>query len=75
MGLGSELVHAALAIALAESERLGCAGVIVDALPEAVRFYERFGFSPMRVVAGTGARRPRPTLMWLGIGTVRRAMG
>lgn len=75
MGLGSELVHAALAIALAESERVGCAGVIVDALPEAVRFYERFGFSPIGVVAGTGARRPRPTLMWLGIGTVRRAIG
>lgn len=72
-GLGSELVRAALTIALAESERVGCAGVIVDALPAAVDFYERFGFRPVGVVAGAGAARPRPTLMWLGIGTVRCA--
>ncbi|MHB1477779.1 MAG: GNAT family N-acetyltransferase [Coriobacteriia bacterium] len=73
MGLGGELVRAALTIALAESERVGCAGVIVDALPSAVGFYERFGFRPVAVQAGKGAARPRPTLMWLGIGTVRRA--
>lgn len=73
VGLGSELVRAALTIALGESERVGCAGVIVDALPEAVGFYERFGFTPMGVQAGAGAVRPRRTLMWLGIGTVRQA--
>ncbi|MDO8848930.1 MAG: GNAT family N-acetyltransferase [Coriobacteriia bacterium] len=73
IGLGSELVRAVLTIALAESERVGCAGVIVDALPEAVGFYERFGFRTMEVRAGAGAARPRPTLMWLGMGTVRRA--
>jgi len=72
-GLGSELVRAALTIALAESERVGCAGVIVDALPGVVAFYERFGFRPLDVRAGAGATRPRPTLMWLGIGTIRRA--
>jgi len=75
MGLGSELVRAALVIALGESERVGCAGVIVDALPEAVGFYERFGFRPMEVRVGAGAVRPRPTLMWLGIGTIRQAAG
>ena len=73
MGLGSELVHAALAIALAESERVGRAGVVVDALPEAVGFYERFGFSPLTVRVGVGATRRRPTLMWLGMGTVSKA--
>jgi len=73
MGLGSELVRAALMIALAESERVGCAGVIVDALSEAVGFYARFGFRPVVVHVGAGAARPRPTVMWLGIGTVRRA--
>jgi len=73
MGLGSELVRAALMITLAESERVGCAGVIVDALHEAVGFYERFGFRPLGVHAGAGATRPRPTLMWLGVGTIQRA--
>jgi GNAT superfamily N-acetyltransferase len=75
IGLGSELLRAALTIALAESERVGCAGVVVDALPEAEGFYERFGFSSMEVRAGAGAARPRPTLMWLGIGAVRAACG
>lgn len=73
IGLRGELVRAALTIALAESARVGCAGVVVDALPEVVGFYERFGFRPMGVQAGAGAARPRPTLMWLGIGTVQRA--
>jgi len=73
MGLGSELVRATLTITLAESERVGCAGVVVDALPEAVGFYERFGFRPMQVRAGAGAARPRPVLMWLGTETIRRA--
>lgn len=73
MGLGSELVRAALVIARAESERVGCAGVIVDALPDAVGFYERLGFRQMGVRAGAGAARPRPTLMWLGMGTIRSA--
>lgn len=75
MGLGSELVRAALMISVAESERVGCAGVIVDALPDAGGFYERFGFRPMGVHAGAGAARPRPTLMWLGVGTIERALG
>lgn len=73
MGLGSELVRVALVIARSESERVGCAGVIVDALPEAVGFYERFGLCPMGVRAGAGAARPRPMLMWLGMETIRRA--
>ncbi len=73
MGLGTELVRAALVIALAESERVGCAGVVVDALPEAVGFYERFGFRSMGVRAGAGAARPRRMLMWLGMETIRVA--
>jgi len=73
MGLGTELLRAALVIALAESERVGCAGVTVDALPGAVGFYERFGFRSLGVRAGAGAARPRPTLMWLGVGTIRRS--
>lgn len=73
IGLGSELLRAACTIALAESERVGCAGLIVDALPEAIGFYEQFGFKPMGVVSGAGAMRPRPTLMWLGATELRAA--
>lgn len=69
-GLGSELLHAALTIALAESERIGCAGVMVDALPAAVGFYERFGFRAMTVVVGGAATRPRPVPMFVSLGQV-----
>ena len=75
IGLGSELLRAALTIALAESERIGCAGVVVDAVADAVGFYERFGFTPLGVLSGAGAARPRPTIMWLGVGEIRAALG
>lgn len=75
MGLGAELLHAALTIALAESERIGCAGVMVDARSASVGFYERFGFRAMTVVVGGGAARPRPVPMFVSLGQVRRALG
>lgn len=74
IGLGAELVRAALTIALAESERIGCAGVVVDAQPDAVAFYERYGFRALDVTVGAGAARPRPTVMWLSVAEVRRAI-
>ncbi|KAF0209419.1 MAG: hypothetical protein FD171_144 [Actinobacteria bacterium] len=75
IGLGSELLHAALRIALEESTRIGCAGVVIDARPEATGFYERFGFRPLGILVGGGATRPRPVPMWLVIGSVRKALG
>lgn len=73
-GVGSELVYAALRIALGESERVGCAGVLVDALPDSVGFCERYGFERLRVVVGSSAVRPCPVPMYLSLGAVRRAM-
>jgi GNAT superfamily N-acetyltransferase len=73
-GIGSELLHAALRLALAESDRAGCGGVLVDALTEAVAFYARFGFEPLGVSVGTSAMRPRPVPMYLGLASVRRAV-
>ncbi|MFA5843213.1 MAG: GNAT family N-acetyltransferase [Coriobacteriia bacterium] len=66
-GVGSELLRAALRIAVEESRRIGCAGVMVDARPESVGFYERFGFRAMTVLVGAAAARPRPTPMFLAI--------
>jgi len=76
VGLGRTLVHAALTIALAESERIGCAGVAVDALADAVPFYQQFDFLPMRTpLVGGSPVRPRPVAMYLEIGTIRTALG
>lgn len=74
LGIGAELLHAALRIALEESERIGCAAVVVDARPEAAGFYERFGFRRVPVVIGGGSTRPRLVQMMLGVGTIRRAV-
>lgn len=73
MGVGSSLLYAALRIALDESQRIGCAGVLVDALPEVVGFYERHGFQRLDTVMGGGAVRPRLAQMFLGVGTIRQA--
>jgi predicted N-acetyltransferase YhbS len=75
IGLGSELLHAALRVAFDESGRMGCAGLMVDARPDATGFYERFGFRALRLLVGGGASRPRPVPMWLSIGSVRKALG
>jgi hypothetical protein len=34
------------------TEAIGCVGVLVDAKPEAMAFYERLGFLTMESVAG-----------------------
>jgi hypothetical protein len=50
----------------------GCVGVVVDAKPAAVEFYERFGFTPIDAVEGATAQRPQPTTMLLPLGSVPR---
>lgn len=74
VGLGGQLVRAALVIAVEQSERVGCTGVIVDAKPDAIEFYRQLGFRPLGVIIGGGATRPRLTQMLLGIDTIRRAL-
>jgi hypothetical protein len=46
-------------------ESVGCLGVVVDAKPDAVRFYERYGFEPLDVVEGSLNGRPEPLPMFL----------
>ena len=75
LGVGSQLLRAVLRMAMEMSDRVGCAGVVVDAKPGAVAFYEKYGFVPFEVLEGESEARPRPTPMWLPIATVTRAMG
>lgn len=49
---------------------LGCVGVVVDAKPEAVAFYERYGFAALEGEAGHLSDRPEPTPMFLEIGAI-----
>lgn len=69
-GLGRALLTFAFDEALIARDRIGCIGVLVDAKPPAVGFYERFGFGEVRRAgADSGVGR-----MFLGIGTLTDAL-
>jgi len=48
----------------------GCIGVVVDAKPQAITFYQRYGFTEMDVVQGKLEDRPEPMPMFLAIGAI-----
>ena len=71
-GVGSLLLRAVLEIASRMADDMGCVGVVVDAKPEAVAFYDRLGFVPLEVVAGELGDRPQPLPMFLELGQLAR---
>jgi GNAT superfamily N-acetyltransferase len=48
-GLGKQLLRASFQIAREMPNRVGCVGALVDAKPEAIPFYEQYGFEPIRI--------------------------
>lgn len=44
LGLGKRLLRASFELALDMKSRYGCVGIVVDAKPESVSFYQEFGF-------------------------------
>ena len=50
-------------------------GVVVDAKPEAVAFYEKLGFVPIEVTAGQLGDRPEPLPMFLEVGLLPAPTG
>lgn len=67
-GVGNLLLRAVLVLARQMAEDLGCIGVVVDAKPEAIAFYEKLGFLRLEVVAGELGDRPQLVPMFLQIG-------
>ena len=72
-GAGRLLVRAVLVLASQMAVDVGCAGVVVDAKPEAVSFYERLGFVRLEVLAGEVGDRPLRQSMFLELGQVPTA--
>jgi len=70
-GVGSALLGHVLQLALDQRERLGCVGIVADAKPDAVAFYERYGFESLEDVR-EGALHGDPTPMFLAVGTIAR---
>lgn len=69
-GLGRSLLAFALDEALVARDRIGCIGVLVDAKPTAVEFYDHLGFAAVSAPEGEGGIRR----MFLGIGSLTDAL-
>jgi predicted N-acetyltransferase YhbS len=71
-GVGKALMRFALDLAVRMRDELGCVGVLVDAKEEAIAFYRRLGFVELKVLEGASRSVPRPTTMYLPLGSVPR---
>lgn len=69
-GVGLMLLKAVFILARTMASDFGCVGVVVDAKPQAITFYQRFGFTALDVVRGRLEDRPEPTPMFLEIGAI-----
>ena len=74
-GVGKALLRHVFLLAIEMSERFGCVGVVVDAKPQSVDYYARFGFSPMELVMGQMGSRPEPLPMFLPLDLAVAALG
>jgi GNAT superfamily N-acetyltransferase len=69
VGIGKALLRHVLVLALEQRDRSGCVGVVTDAKPEAVPFYERLGFQRLDGIS-EGLLVGEPLPMFLGIETI-----
>ncbi len=69
-GLGKALVRFCIELAERMRDDLGCVGLVVDAKPSVVAFYQRFGFEAIELLEGATQQRPAPTPMFLSLGAV-----
>lgn len=66
-GVGRQLLRAVFLLARQMAGDMGCIGVLVDAKPEAIRFYQGLGFVELPMLRGSLGDRPEPTPMFLEI--------
>ena len=69
-GLGAQLLRFVFVLARRLAGDFGCVGVLVDAKPEAIEFYQRYGFHPLELLQGGLGDRPRPVPMFLELGAI-----
>jgi GNAT superfamily N-acetyltransferase len=73
LGIGKALVRHVLRLALAQRDQVGCVGVVTDAKPESVAFYDGLGFSRLEGVR-EGMLHGDPAPMFLDIATIAAAV-
>ena len=69
-GTGNALLRAVFSLAQRMADEMGCIGVVVDAKPEAIAYYEKLGFIALEVSSGQLGDRPQPTPMFLELGAI-----
>ena len=69
-GIGRILLKFSLELAQKMQGEIGCVGVLVDAKPHAVLFYEKYGFAKIDVLEGQLATTPRSVEMYLPLGSI-----
>jgi GNAT superfamily N-acetyltransferase len=74
-GLGLQLLRFVLRLALQMADDYGCVGVIVDAKPDAIAFYTKYGFLAVEPVEGRSDARPAPAPLFLSTRAIRAAIG
>jgi GNAT superfamily N-acetyltransferase len=72
-GLGAQLLRFVFRLATNMASDYGCVGIIVDAKPEAVPFYTKYGFVPHEVLEGRSETRPRATMMFMAMRAILMA--
>jgi GNAT superfamily N-acetyltransferase len=71
-GVGRELLAAVIALAIRLQDEVGCVGVVVDAKPDAIAFYQKHGFIPLEALEGEASSRPAPSPMFFALSSVNR---
>ena len=74
-GLGLHILRFVLRLAVQMANDFGCVGVVVDAKPDAVPFYAKYGFVALDAVEGGSDTRPSPTPIFLSIRAIVGAVG
>lgn len=74
LGIGKALLRHVLALAVEQRNRVGCIGVVTDAKPASVGFYQALGFVPIEGVR-KGRMHGEPLPMFLAIDTIASALG
>ncbi len=69
-GVGKRLLRTAFQLTHELAERTACVGIVVDAKPDAVGYYQRYGFEAMDVISGHLGSRPLPTPLFLPLGSI-----
>lgn len=73
LGIGKALTRHVLVLALEQRDRLGCVGVVTDAKPASIAFYETLGFVALEGVR-EGLLLSEPLPMFLGIDAIASAL-